>query len=344
MLRPGYRLTIGDHVVDTSAEARASTAIEVVVRLDMDTPADELTLVQGQVGGLRAVPGDDVSVDLGYTDEDDGLLRVLTGTVVAVEPGLRTVRIIGHSRADALLRTRMDRTFEDGSAGDIVRALADEAGVDVERVEEGPALSAYVVDGRRDASRHIRDLAALAGFDTYLTPEGALVFEPLTGSRTVHVLKYGEHVLAAEQTRSRPRAGTVEVWGESPGSSRGDESWAWLTSDPSARRGTAGTGSPTLVVERPAMRTAKIAGAAAQGIADVITASALQVWVRIQGRPQMKLGDLARLERFPERAGVDQLDGTYQVRGVTHRLTKADGLLTDLTLRSLVGAAAGGVS
>ena len=88
------------------------------------------------------------------------------------------------------------------------------------------------------------------------------------------------------------------------------------------------------------MRTAQIAGVAAQGIADAITASALQVWVRIQGRPQMKLGDLARLERFPSRAGVDQLDGTYQVRGVTHRLTKADGLLTDLTLRSLVGAAA----
>ncbi|QTE31452.1 hypothetical protein J4E96_09970 [Pengzhenrongella sicca] len=344
MLRPGYRVTIGDHVVDTTARPQASTAVELAVRLDMDTPADSVTLVQGQVGGLPAEPGDDVSVDLGYADDAAGLVRVLTGTVVTVEPGLRTVRVVGHSRADALLRTRLDRTFEDGTAGDIVRALAGEAGIDVARVEDGPALAAYVVDGRRDAARHIRDLAYVAGFDTYLTPEGGLVFEALAGSRTVHVLRYGEHVLAAEQARARPRAGTVEVWGDSPGSSRGDESWAWLTKDFAPRRGSAGTGAPTLLVERAALRTAQAAATAATGIADALAAAAVRVWVRIQGRPQVALGDLVRLERFPERARVDRLDGNYQVRGVAHRLTKAGGLLTDLTLRSLVGAAAAAAS
>lgn len=340
MLRPAYRITVGDRVVDTTAEPKASTAVELTVRLDMDTPADSVTLVQGQVGGLRAEPGDDMSVELGYSDEETGLIRVLTGTVVTVEPGLRTERVVGHSTADALLRTYVDRTFEDGTAGDIVTALAQEAGVDVERVEDGPELPAYVVDGRRSAARHIRDLAYLAGFDTYQVPTGGLVFEALAGSRTVHTLKYGEHVLAAEQWHARPRAGTVLTWGESPGSSRGDESWAWLTKDFTPRRGSAGTGAPTLVVERPALRTGKVAAAAATGIADALAASSLRVRVRIQGRPQVELGDLVRLERFPEKAAVDRLDGNYQVRGVQHRLTKVDGLLTDLTLRSLVGAAA----
>jgi len=340
MLRPAYRLTIGDHVVDTTAEPRASTIVELVVRLDMDTPADEVTFVQGQVGGLRAVPGDDVSVELGYADPDSGLVRVLTGTVVTVEPDLRTVRVVGHSRADALLRTRLDRTFEDTTYGDVVRALAAEAGVDVERVEDGPQTNAYVVDGRRDAARHIRDLAVLAGFDTYLTPDGALVFEALAGNRTVHVLKYAEHVLEAGLTRARPAAGTVEVFGESPGASSGDESWAWLTSDFTPYRASAGTGTPTLLLERAAVRTAAAASTAATAALDALTTAALRGRVRIQGRPQVALGDLVRLERFPTRAGVDELDGNYQVRAVEHRITKAEGFVTDVDLRSLTGAAA----
>ena len=70
-------------------------------------------------------------------------------------------------------------------------------------------------------------------------------------------------------------------------------------------------------------------------------ASSLRVRVRLQGRPQVKLGDLLRLERFPTKAAVDRLDGNYQVRGVQHRITKTDGLLTDVTLRGLAGPAAG---
>jgi hypothetical protein len=335
VLRPAYRIVIADHVVDTTAEPKASTTLELVVRLDMDTPADGFTICQGQVGGLRAVPGDDASIELGYADDQAGLQRVVTGLVVAVDPDLETKRIVGHSTADALLRTYVDKTFEDGTAGDVVRSLANDAGLDVERVEDGPALPAYVVDGRRNAARHIRDLAYLAGFDTYVTAEGGLVFEAFAGNRTVHVLKYGEHVLAAELHRTRPAAATVATWGDGAG---GDESWAWLTKEPLS--GSAGSGSPTLVVERPALRTATAAAAAATSIAETLTELALRGRVRIQGRPQLQIGDLVRLERFPEAAGVDEIDGNYQIRGVRHRIDKVGGFLTDVDFRSLAGPAA----
>jgi hypothetical protein len=339
VLRPAYRIMIGDHVVDTTSEPRASAAVEIVVRLDLDTAVDGFTLVQGQVGGLRAAPGDDASIDLGYADDDAGLVRVLTGTMVDVEPGLESKRISGLSRGHALLRTFLDRTFEDTTAGDIVRDLANHAGVDVERVEDGLQFPAYVVDGRRGAVRHIRDLGYLCGFDSYLTPEGKLVFEPLIGNRTVHVLTYGEHVLSANLVRTEPRAATVQTWGESAGSG-GDESWAWLTKDFGALRGSVGSGAPTLLVEAGALRSAKAAASAATAIADAFTANAVRGSVRIQGRPQVTLGDLVRLEKFPDRAGVDELDGTYQVRAVRHRLDKTGGFTTDVDFRSLTGAAA----
>jgi phage protein D len=343
MLRPAYRIVIGDKVVDTTHEPKASTAVELTVRLDLGTPADGFTIVQGQVGGLRAALGDDASVDLGYADDDNGLVRVLTGTVTDVEPGLETKRIGGLSRGNALLRTYLDKTFEDTTAGDIVRALANEAGVEVERAEDGLQFAAYVVDGRRDAARHLRDLGYLCGFDGYLTGEGKVVFEALTGNRAVHVLKYGEHVLSASLVRTQLRAGTVQTWGESKGSG-GDESWAWLTKDFSALRGIAGSGAPTLLVENGALRTGKGAASAATAIADALTANAIRGRVRIQGRPQLKLGDLVRLEKFPDRAGVDELNGNYQVRAVRHRLDKTGGFVTDVDFRSLTGAAAGSVA
>ena len=339
MLRPAYRIVIGDHVVDTTHEPKASTAVELVVRLDLDTPVDDFTIVQGQVGGLKAVPGDDASIDLGYADDDTGPVRVLTGVVVDVEPGLETKRITGLSRGNALLRTFVDRSFEDTTAGDIVRALANEAGVDVERAEDGLQFAAYVVDGRRDAARHVRDLGYLCGFDSYLTAEGKVVFEPLTGNRTVHVLNYGEHVLSASLARSQPRAGTVQTWGESKGSG-GDESWAWLTKDFSAQRGSAGSGAPVRLVESGALRSGRAAASAATAIADALTANVVRGRVRIQGRAQLKLGDLVRLEKFPDRAGVDEMDGNYQVRAVRHRLDKTGGFITDVDFRSLTGAAA----
>jgi phage protein D len=340
MFRPAYRIVIGDHVVDSTSEPRASTAVELDVRLDLDTPVDGFSVVQGQVGGLRAAPGDDASIDLGYADEDGGLIRVLTGSVLDVEPGALTKRISGLGGGAALLRTFVDRTFEDTTAGAIVQALAGEAAVAVERTQDGLQLPAYVVDGRREVARHIRDLAYLCGFEAYLTPQGKLVFESLTGNRTVHVLRYGEHVLAAELVRSPVRAGTVQTWGEGPASGSG-EAWAWLTKDFTPRRGSSGSGAPTLLVESGALRTAQAAAAAATAIATAIAAAALRGRVEIQGRPQVRLGDLVQLEGFPVRAGVDELDATYQVRAVRHRLDKTRGFVTRLDLRGLPSAATG---
>lgn len=335
MLRPAYRVTIGDRVVDTTDEPRASTAVEVTVRLDMDTPADAFTLLQGQVGGLPATTGDDAEIALGYADDDNALVTVLTGVVVAVEPGIETQRITGHSTQDRLLRWFADTTFQDVTAGDVVRALAADAGMDVARVDNGIDLPAYVVDGRRNASRHVRDLSALCGFDTYTAPGGGLVFEPFAGQRTVHVLEFGEHILELEMTRDRPSAATVEAFGESPGSSRGDESWAWLTKDFTARKGAAGSGDPVLLLERPALRTAAAAATAAAAVQASLAHASLRGRVRVQGRPQVALGDVLRLEGFPATFQTGDVDDNYQVRGVKHSITKVAGFVSDLTFRSL---------
>jgi len=333
-LTPAYRLTVGGKVVDTTEEPRTSTVVSLAVSLDLDTPADSLTLVLGQVDGLRPARGDDVRVELGYTDDDD-LTRVMIGTVTAVEAGLTRTRVVAHAGASLFLHATTDRTFESKTAGAIVRDLAGSAGVEVAAADEGINFPAYVVDGRQSLYRHVRDLADLCGFDVYLDPSGKLVFRRFAGSGTVHVFEYAKHLMELSVLETPAPAVTVEAWGESPGLGRGSNAWAWLTKDFGGSKGTSGRGSGTVLLERAALRTAE----AAQKAADSAFTATVRREVRGRmvglGRPQLALGDAVRLSGVPTR----DLDQTYQVRSVTHRITKSGGFTTAAEIRSTAGGA-----
>jgi phage protein D len=329
---PAYKLQIGSRTVDTTDEPRASTLVDLTVSLDLDTPVDSATLVLGRVDGLHPAREDDLAIDLGYADDDAGLTRVLTGAIVTAEPGLVTSRAVGHGAGHPLLRTFADRTFEDSTAGAIVRELADAAGVNVARVEDGISFPAYVVDGRRSISEHLRDLADLCGFDAYVDADGDLVFERFATGRTVHVLEHAVDLLALDALEAPARAGVVEAWGEGPGGSRGGEAWAWLTKDFAASRGSGGTGSPTLLLERPALRTAVAAASAARAFVTAIGRRSLRGRLVTLGCPEIQLGDAIRIRSAPE----EDLNASFQVRSVTHRLSKAGGFLSVVGFRSVV--------
>ncbi|HEX8135525.1 MAG TPA: hypothetical protein VF880_19105 [Actinomycetes bacterium] len=344
---PAYRLLVGERVVDTTREPRASTVVRLVVELDLDTPADGATLVLGNVDGLKPERGDRVEVDLGYAGDGGGLTRVMSGTVSAVEPDLTTTRVVAHSGASALLRPLAEQTYLNRTAGAIVRDLAAAAGVGVATADDGTTFPAYVVDGRQSAHRHMLDLARLCGFDLYLDPAGKLVFEKFTSGKTVHVYEYAKHVVALDVRRTPPPADVVEAWGEGPGGGRGGDAWAWLTKDFSASKGTAGPGAGgtpgaapvRLLLERSALRTATGARSAAEAALAAIRHRATRGELVGVGRPEVKLGDAVRLRGLPKSIGG--LDGVYQVRGVTHRLGKRAGFTTTVAFQGAESAGAG---
>lgn len=328
MLRPAYRLTIGGRTVDTTGDPLASTVVGLSVSLTIDGPVDEAVLLLAQVGGLRPRPGDDATIELGYADGDGVLEKVITGRVGRVEGGLATSRVTIEGALAPLLRVYANETFEDRSAGQIVRDLAGRARVTVQAADDGPRFPAYVVDGRRGLLGHVRDLAELAGFDAYADQEGRLVFRRYGGGGTVHVLRRGRDVIGLDLRRAEPAAGAVELWGESPTGSQGAESWGWLTADASRSRGTAGSGTAR-VVERPVLRTAEAASAAARAALAELTRRATRGEAVLPGRPTLRLGDAVRLEE----TGPVDADGTFQVRRVTHRITKAAGFTTSVVFR-----------
>jgi phage protein D len=330
MLTPAYKLTLGNRLVDTTDEPQASTVVELTVSLDLDTPADSLTLVLGNADGLKPVCDDQAQVELGYAD-NGGLTQVLSGAVVTVEPNLTTTRVTAHSAAGALLRTVVNQTYESKTAGAIVRDLAGQAGVDVATAEDGITFPAYVVDARRGVYHHLRELADLCGFDLYIDPDGGLVFEPFVNGKQVHVFEYAKHILALDVERRPLAAARIEAWGESPGGSQGDESWAWLTRDFSGFKGTAGSGTPLRLLERPALRTRNAAHSAAAAAFTAVQRQTLRGWLLILGRPEIKLGDAIRLSNLPDAA----LNANYQVRRITHRLSKRGGFTTTVGFRAI---------
>lgn len=348
-LKPAYKLTIGSpsdnggglgaaltnvdtslvsgsgKLIDTTDEPKASTIVDLTVSLDMDTPADSFTLVMGQVGTFRPERGGATKIELGY-NADDELTQVMAGTVAHVEPGLTTRRVVGYSAADALLRTFSGETFENKSAGQIIRDLADKASVEVDTASNGIQFPAYVVDGQRSLYRHMRDIADLCGFDLYINNEGKLVFERFTGGNIIHVFEFAKHILQLEILENAPQAEAVEGWGESPGGSQSQDDWAWLTKDFASLKGSAGEGSSTLLLERPVLRSSNAAQSAADALSSRIQRRKTRGNLLILGRPSVKLGDAIRLREVPE----DSLNAVYQVRSVVHRITKQGGFTTQI--------------
>jgi|SRR5579859_152356 len=330
MLTPAYKLTIGQKVVDTTHEPKASTIVDLTVHLDLDIPADSFECILGPVDGLKPARDDKATVELGYAD-NGGFTRVLTGTVVTVEPALTAVRVAGYTPVETLLRSFLDQTYESKNAGEIVRDLAGKANVDVAKAEDGIKFPAYVIDGRRSFYRHMLDLAGLCGFDIYFNPEGKLVFEKFINGKTVHVFEFAKHIVALEISRTPPQAGRVEAWGESATGSRGDDAWAWLTKDFSSSKGTAGSGAPKLLLERPVLRTNDAAQTAADAGSTRIQRSGLRGRVVTIGRPQVMLGDAIGLRGLSD----SSLNTNFQVRSVTHRITKREGFTTVVGFRAI---------
>lgn len=317
-------------VIDTTDEPKASTVVDLTVALDMDTPADSFTFVMGQVGSFRIQRNAEVTIELGYADDSE-LTQVMKGTVISAEPGLTKARVVSLSAAETLLRTFVDQTYESKTAGAIVRDLADQADVDIETTEDGINFPAYVIDGRRSLYQHMHDLADLCGFDLYINPEGKLVFEKFNGGKSVHVLEFAKHILELDVGHSPPRAGQVEAWGESPTGSEGEEAWAWLTKDFSGTKGTAGSGNSVLLLERPALRTSAAARTAASAANTTIQRRTLRGRLLTTGRPPVKLGDAIRLREMPD----ETLNTSFQVRSVTHRITKQSGFTTTIGFRAI---------
>ncbi len=334
MLSPTYRIKIGDQLIDMSSEPLASTLVDIDVRRDMAPLIDRFDLTVARVGSFAPERGDDAVIELGFSGGDNAPRTVMTGVVDEIDAGPERVRIAGFGAGSLLSRSRGNQTFRDKKAGDIVRALAEPDNVAVERTGTSEVLPYYVADARRSRFQHMTALARLTGFDLYFDPENALVFEAFGNGRRVHPLAHGQDVLDYRVERTEAHVARVEARGESPGSSAGEESWSWLAKDGEPQRGTSGDGDPLVLLEHSALRTVEAAQRAADALLERILNRRVRGRAAVLGNPEVELGDAIRLEKMPEA----DLNGTFQVRGLRHRIDKTAGFLTEIRFQAIGGA------
>ncbi|GJH28940.1 hypothetical protein [Caballeronia novacaledonica] len=330
LLTPAYRLVIGKHRVDTTVEPKASASTDLLVTLDIDALPDTAALTLGQVGGIAPALEDTATIELGYAD-NGGLTQVFTGTVDLFDASLLTRRVAATSTARALMRLFVDKSYEGQSAGEIVRDLAGRAKIDTGAIDDGIRFPVYVIESRKNALAHIRELAALCGVDAYVDAMGKLVFQAFTQGRVIHDVDYAKQVLSLEVDRLANADVSVKAFGESPVAQAGSDAWGWLTKNFSPMAGSAGDGPLPVLVERASLRTSSAAATAASATLRAVQRRAVHGSVRMPGRPEVSLGDALRVRDVP----LDGFNDTYQVRRVVHRITKAEGFVTTVDFAAI---------
>jgi hypothetical protein len=339
MLQPTFALTIGS--LSSTPDTPVAGPQSFIVERDMDVAADllQVRLMERSGVGLN----DPVTLDLGHDGENE---RVFTGAVVQLRPAISGVTVIALGKMNALLGLSIASTFENQTAGGIVRNLMGKAGLTGGTIHDGPELPRFAIDRFQSAYAHIKGLADRLGYEFYANRDGEIMFHALGDAADLDAAGglggavsgllggvsegylFGQHLIAAHATSQPPARASVDVGGESPMSRQGDTTSHWLTINDSDYRGSAGSGAPNLLVIDPAARTRDLADRFAAGHLATKQRTAHQVTITVLGRPQLDLGDSISVGDVPD--GL--LNGNGYVRAIRHRCSVTHGFLTDFRI------------
>ncbi len=336
---PNAVLTI-DGTELTGPQAGLSTAW---IDIGMGGAHDRARLALGWQSPVADVePGAEVSVAIGYDDPE----LVLTGLVDTVghRPWGLVVDVL--AAPVKLSTTWVGRSFIDLSAGDIVRDLASEAGVDEGEIGDGPTVAAHHVDERRSAWQHVQRLAATTGAEVSTAADGGLNFTPAPGadagglggaagaaaSAVSAVLGGGPGNRYGAELHDFTFGPVAEVGPRSAvaahgaGSELGSDKWHILVGEPAGGAPDGPTLVPALVRDREG------ADALAGAIAASVDRSATRGWLRITGNAALRARDVIEVSDLPHRDTV-----SLRARRLTHRFGRESGFVTTVEVE---GAAA----
>jgi prophage tail gpP-like protein len=320
MLHPKYEIEIGQASFEPGTSNENNS---LSVSKSMNFPSDIFEGTFRNDGRAATVKsGDTLKLSLGY---EDGMSEVFQGHVQSLNLRMFDMGITAYSATFKLSRLRKDKFYEQRTAGQIVKDLADIAQVEVQDLEEGVKFPYYAIDSNKSLYEHIKELALVCGFDSYCDSKNKLVFKKYN-PKTKHTVEYGKSLisLALEETPSRYQG--VKVIGESPSSESGSETSHWLKKE--QIQSSAGSQEFPMIIINRAVKDEETAKRIAEESLNTIK-SQLVVVMDLVGSPEVMLGDAVIIERFPNKT----LNGEYKVRTVQHYFSKKNGFVSTLRCR-----------
>lgn len=357
-LRPRYAFTAGSLSADSATPVGGP--VRFVVERGLDVPVDGLRVMLAESAGVAA--GDAVTLDLG---DDDGVQRVFTGSVAELRPMLGGCSLFCTGTMLGLVELRVAAFYQGRSAGDVVRDLVGQAGLDAGDISDGLTLPRYAVERRQNAHAQMRRLAQRLGFSLFADRQGKVHFRGLGPAANLGSgglggalggaaggavggaaggavsaaasalglgggsgsLAYGKHLLAAQAALRPALDRKIVVGGESPMSGQGEDKSFWLTATDADFEDSAGSGDELLVTDTAA-RTKDMAGRFAAGYAAGLALRAAQLRLTVLGMPALDLGDSLSAADAPE-AG---LNAGGVITGLRHRFSAREGFVSDVVL------------
>jgi phage protein D len=248
-------------------------------------------------------------------------------------------RLTVTNAAAQLAKQRINQSYEQQTAGDIIRDLTSTASVDTDSIEDGITFPFYILDDRRTAYHHIANLAQKSGYLAYITPENKLNFTPFNAGQPVQTFTYGTDVLSLTVTESTPGISRVITIGEGAAGSQGQSAWNWLIKDPSAVQGSSGDGDPNRELPDASLRSQDAAQQAADGKAIASIQLTLTGSLLVPGAPLVVVGSAIEVTDAPQ----DVLNGLFLVRTIRHRFSKRDGFTTQIGFSKAGDSSSGGL-
>lgn len=214
MLQVALRLEAGPLAYDSHVTALQLRRVQL-------PSLDRLVALLPHGVSLEALPGDPVVLDL---DGGEGPARVFTGILDRIVRSATGIRLEAVNGGPALAGFRPAFSLQSLSAGDAIRRLAGDMGVDVDVADDGPDLALLALDGRETAADRIATLARLSGQACAIDGEGRLRISPGGGIDERIALRYGREILAVEIVEAGSAGPALNVVGEgadSPAFQRG---------------------------------------------------------------------------------------------------------------------------
>lgn len=314
LLRPNAQVSIAGR----SLSLAEGSILSLRVSLGLLQAHDGVTLQCGPGSKFgSATPGDALSVKIGGAGSE---LAVLAGEVLTVRQQPAGLAIDGVSATIKLSRLFKSASHVNPTVADVVRSLIGGAAVD--RIDAPLQLGAWHAENRLSVWQQLQALARLAGADLGSAADGGLRFVSPQPQGAPQRLRYGAQLLHWDlaQAAPAPAASVAVAQPHGAGSAAGSARWHWLSHDP-----VGAAADPARVPGALADRDA--AQAVGRALGERAQRQGHWGQLLINGDAALRPGAVVQLADLP---GADP--GPLRVLAVQHRLDRASGFLTRLTV------------
>ncbi|MCP4341037.1 MAG: hypothetical protein GY799_19655 [Desulfobulbaceae bacterium] len=275
---------------------------------------------------------DEGTIALGYADSSIDV--VMTGRIDQLQYDTQNLTYITAVNGGASLsQMRINQSYEQQAAGNLVSDLCSQAEVDTDVVESGIDLPFYVIDDRYNAYEHIHRLAIKSKYIAHFTIEGKLYFGPEQTGQAVQTFSYANDILEVQVQQNNTSATAATVIGEGAAGTEGQEAWSWLIKDPGAVTAEAGNGKVRLIQDAT-LRSSDACQAAADGVAGRTASQTLTGQILTPGAPAVVVGSTIEITDTP----TEEMNGNFFVSRVSHCYSKQHGFTSLIHFKQAGGS------